>query len=84
MASCGRRPITLRCARFSPAAGKSERVHREVDFALGSRRYADRLIPVVVKPTRDMPWILDELGPVSVKKAKGEVSRHVIEALQER
>ena len=68
----------------SPAAGKSERVHREVEFALGSRRYADRLIPVVVKPTRDMPWILDELEPVSVKKAKGAVSRHVIEALQER
>lgn len=68
----------------SPAAAKSERVHREVEFALGSPRYADRLIPVVVKPTRDMPWILDELEPVSVKKAKGEVSRHVIEALEER
>ena len=68
----------------SPAAGKSERVHREVEFALGSRRYADRLIPVVVKPTRDMAWILDELDPVSVKKVKGKVSRHVIEALQER
>ena len=68
----------------SPAAGKSERVHREVEFALGSPRYADRLIPVVVKPTRNMPWILDELEPVSVKKTKGEVSRHVIEALQER
>ena len=67
----------------SPAAAKSKWVRREVEFALGSPRYAGRLIPVVAKPTREM-WILSKLHPVSVKKAKGEVSQQVIEALEAR
>jgi len=67
----------------SPDAAKSESVRRDVEFALGSRRFAGRLIPVVAKPTRGM-WILGKLRPVSVKKDKGEVSQQVIEALQAR
>jgi hypothetical protein len=67
----------------SPAAAKSEWVRREVEFALGSPRYAGRLIPVIAKPTDEM-WILSKLQPVSVKKDKGEVSQQVIEALEAR
>ena len=67
----------------SPAAAKSERVRREVEFALGSPRYADRLIPLVVEPTREM-WILSKLRPVTAKKQKGKVSQQVIEALEAR
>ena len=67
----------------SPAAAKSERVRREVQFALGSPRYAGRLIPVVVGPTREM-WILSKLQPVTAKKHKGELSQQVIEALEAR
>lgn len=68
----------------SPDAAKSEWVRREVEFALGSPRYAGRLIPVVITPTDEMPWILDRLRPVSVKKSGGEVSQQVIEALETR
>ena len=66
----------------SPAAAKSERVRREVEFALGSPHYANRLIPVVVEPTREM-WILSKLQPVTAKKPK-QVSQQVIEALEAR
>ena len=66
----------------SPAAAKSERVRREVEFALGSPHYANRLIPVVAEPTREM-WILSKLQPVTAKKPK-EVSQQVIEALEAR
>ena len=68
----------------SPAAAKSEWVRREVEFALGSPRYAGRLIPVVAKPTSQMPWILDRLRPVSVKKDASRISQQVIEALETR
>ena len=68
----------------SPAAAKSESVRREVEFALGSPRYAGRLIPVVAKPTSEMAWILDRLRPVSVKKDASRVSEQVIEALETR
>ena len=67
----------------SPAAAESESVRREVQFALGSPRYANRLIPVVVEPTREM-WILSKLQPVIAKKHNGEVSQQVIEALRAR
>ena len=67
----------------SPAAAKSVWVPREVEFALGSPRFAGRLIPVMAKPTRDM-WILSKLQPVSVEKEKGGVSQQVIEALEAR
>src|SRR5437899_12700419 len=47
----------------SPAAARSTWVRREVEFALGSPRYAGRLIPVVAKPTDEMAWILNRLRP---------------------
>ena len=68
----------------SPAAAKSESVRREIEFALTSPRYAGRLIPVVAKPTSQMPWILEKLRPVSVKKDAVRISKQVIEALETR
>jgi len=68
----------------SPAAAQSEWVRREVEFALGSPRYANRLVQVVAKPTDGMPWILDRLPSISVKREPAEVSQQVIEALARR
>jgi hypothetical protein len=33
-------------------------VRYDFEYALTSLRYKDRVIPVVVRPTRDVPWIL--------------------------
>ena len=46
---------------LSPDAVKSNNVQREIDFALSQPRFKNRLIPVVMRPTRDIPWILEEL-----------------------
>lgn len=43
---------------LSPDAVASKYVQREIEYALTSLRYKDRVIPVVVRPTRDVPWIL--------------------------
>jgi TIR domain len=46
---------------LSPDAMKSERVTKELEFALGNQRFEGRLIPIEIKATRDKPWILKEL-----------------------
>lgn len=54
----------------SPSAIKSESFRRETEYALGSKRFRDRLIPVIVKDTPELPWILRHLSP-----EKGDPSR---------
>jgi hypothetical protein len=45
---------------LSPDAVESTHVQREIDFALTERRFKNRLIPVVVRPTKNIPWILQK------------------------
>ncbi|MBI3782973.1 MAG: toll/interleukin-1 receptor domain-containing protein [Deltaproteobacteria bacterium] len=68
----------------SPSSAKSRWVKREIEFALGSEKYAKRLVPVVVKTTNEMPWILNTLKPIRVSSDHRKVSREVIEALEQR
>jgi hypothetical protein len=46
---------------LSPDAIASEWVRRDIEFAISSARLKDRLIPIVVRPTSNAPWILQEL-----------------------
>jgi hypothetical protein len=54
----------------SPASAKSEAVQREVQFAIGSPRYQGRLVSLVVRPTRGIPWLLRRLPLVRVAPAR--------------
>jgi hypothetical protein len=68
---------------ISPAAMQSNWVREEINFALGSQRYAGRLVPVVVEPTDEIPWILKRLQAVRVGKNRAQVSRRVAAALEQ-
>lgn len=46
---------------LSPAAVASANVHNDIQYALGSPHFKDRLIPVVVRAAKNIPWILKEL-----------------------
>ena len=46
---------------LSPESVATEWVRREIEFAISSPRLKGRLIPVLVRPSRDIPWILREL-----------------------
>lgn len=48
---------------MSPSAVDSDRVTRDVEFAIGNARFKDRLFTVVVKPMHEhkIPWILRHL-----------------------
>jgi hypothetical protein len=65
---------------ISPAAVRSEWVGREIQYALGSERYQDRLIPVEVTPTADFPWVLRHVQWIRGNPA--EAGRQVAAILQ--
>jgi len=50
----------------SPASMESKEVRREIEHALLSKNFAHRVLPVYVKPTRDVPWFLRSLKGVRV------------------
>src|SRR5437879_4609634 len=62
---------------ISPKSMKSEEVRHEIDYALGSIRYKGRLIPVVLKPTRDMPWILEKFPLIHLKQGLPKAIRQI-------
>jgi hypothetical protein len=64
----------------SPAAADSKMLREEVSYALGSRKFKDRLIPVIIRPTSKMPWILKRLKPE--KGDPAEVSKRIIHRLK--
>jgi len=47
---------------ISPAAMESPYIQNEISYALGSPRFEGRLIPVELRPSRAMPWVLRELS----------------------
>jgi hypothetical protein len=62
---------------ISPQAMKSDWVRQEIDFALGASQYRGRLIPVMIKPTADVPWILKKLPIVRLNKRIAETGREI-------
>jgi hypothetical protein len=48
-------------AFISPEALSSGIVSREIEYALGSKHFSGRLIPVTLKTTKEAPWILDKI-----------------------
>ena len=65
---------------ISPAAVRSPWVQREIQFALGSEKYQDRLIPVEVDPTNDFPWVLRHLP--WIKGNPSQAGQQVAEILE--
>lgn len=45
---------------LSPASAKSASVKHEIEYAITSKRFRERLIPVMVKPTAGFPWVLSQ------------------------
>jgi hypothetical protein len=65
----------------SPEAVESRWVRYEIEQALSSSRFRDRLVPVIVRPTRNMPWILRELPHLRMGKQVDEVTQQIVSRL---
>jgi hypothetical protein len=66
---------------LSPSAARSSRLRREIEYALGSRKFQNRLIPVILEPTEKIPWILRHLEAVKGKDPS-QVSDRVVKRLR--
>ena len=62
---------------ISPESMKSSWVRRDIDFAMSTPKYRGRLIPVIVKPTTDIPWILERFPNVRLGKDITEAGREI-------
>lgn len=67
-------------ALISPNAMASEWVKREWQFALGQERFKDRLIPVLIKNLKRLPWILAELHMLHPESPEA-AGRQIVERL---
>ena len=67
---------------LSPEAVDSRWVSHEIEYALGASRLQDRLIPVLVRPTKKIPWILRELQLVKLGDNPEKATQEILERLQ--
>src|SRR5262245_50829681 len=62
----------------SPESMQSRDVRQEIDYALGSPRFAGRVVPIVVEPTQDAPWIFKTFPVIAGVKRPGDMTRRVL------
>jgi len=67
---------------LSPAAVGSPYVNEEIKQALVSERFADRVVPVVLQPSPDIPWILQTMQPISAKPSAKTAAHMISKRLQ--
>jgi hypothetical protein len=67
---------------ISPAGMESRSVSHEIEYALGAKHLSGRLIPVVVRPTKDAPWIFKLLRSVRYQ-GPTKTTHQIIELLSQ-
>ena len=67
---------------LSPDAFQSRSVRQEVEYALVDERFSGRLIPVLVRETKDYPWILKSLNVIRYQNPQ-EAGRAVVNLLNQ-
>jgi len=68
---------------LSPDSVKSDWVRHEIEYVLSSPKFRDRLIPIMVRPTKDVPWILRTLTFIDAGTVEDTAAK-VIAALKKR
>jgi TIR domain len=66
----------------SPEAIESRWVSREIEYALGAKHLRGRLIPVILRPAKRAPWILQSLQPVRYE-SPAKTGRQILEILSQ-
>ena len=66
----------------SPKAIESPWFSREIEYALGAKHLRGRLIPVILRPTKKAPWILQRLHPVTYE-SPSKTGKQVAELLRQ-
>ncbi len=73
---------------LSPDAVESENVKREISFVLASPKFEGKVVPVIVKPARGIPWFLETLQTVrsrgTDKKSLKRTAEEIVDLLGEK
>jgi len=67
---------------ISPEYLASQWAQREIEYALSTAKYKGRVIPVMLRPTRDVPWILETFQRIDATPGRRNVGKHIAEALR--
>lgn len=69
---------------FTPNTTDSDFVQKDLEYALSTKSYQGRVIPVLVQPGGKIPWILNRFDPLNVsldppelQEGFGEVVRRI-------
>lgn len=68
---------------LSPDSVRSEFVRREVEYALGNPAYEGRVFPVLVRPTKQIPWIIRRLKILDGKQNAAKLAASIAESLKQ-
>jgi hypothetical protein len=68
---------------LSPDSVRSENLRREIEFALGNPNYEGRVFPVLVRPTKDIPWILRKFKIFDGKRNMTQIGASIAETLKQ-
>lgn len=66
----------------SPSSVRSSTVQQEIGYALGSLRYKNKLIPLVVRETRELPAVFSQLAMIDAKKGPQEAGARLVKRLR--
>jgi hypothetical protein len=67
---------------ISPDFIKSDWAQKEIEYALSGEKFNRRVIPVLLKPTAQFPWILDRLNVIDASGDFDKAARQIVKALQ--
>lgn len=69
---------------ISPASMRSRWMQREIEYALSSPRFEDRVFSLLIKPTpqKDVPWILERLSWIDATKDLKAAGNRLVKAMQ--
>jgi hypothetical protein len=67
----------------SPEWAQSRGAREEVGYAIGDPNYAGRVVPVFVRPTEDIPWVLRKFPAVDGTQDVETVSRQILNCIQQ-
>ena len=67
---------------LSPESVRSDYLKREVEFALGDSKFEGRVFPVLIRPTKDAPWILRRLKLLDAKQGPNRIAASIADSLK--
>jgi len=67
---------------ISPDFMESDYAQKEINFALSGEKFNRRVIPVLLKPTAQLPWIFQRLNVIDASRNIDQAAHRVVDALR--